>query len=921
MFLYKTISIFSITVLFLLFFSCKNKQAEQTSRIADTTKINTWKKNYDSLYTSYRSSKKNTLLIQAGISADSILNYESTALNDSIYFYAFCDVLFYRAINLNDLGYFVKSQGLFTKYIHLYREKKLTQPKKIAYAQFTVANIYSRYGDYKKAALFLQQASDYYATIKDTDKIASSLLNLSIPLKELRNYSEAEKSLNQIFQLNSASEKRKAKAYIELADIGVRQQNTSEATQQIQKAKQILSDIPNDMAITETYAQLYSIEGNLEMANNNPQKALISYTQSLDSAKKSSAQDLRNREIGKTYIAIGKALEQLHLSDSAVTFYTKALYTVVDVDTLNKFSLPQAKDIYAENTIAEALYARADCIIGRGMQNIAELQNAVSCYQLAFATESKLLNAFSYDESRLYMVGETRKQTEKAIAVCYQLYTKTNEVSWANAAFLFAEHNKAFVLQESVRRNTAAALFLQHDPVYEKMQQLQSNLALTEIALGKQYFSATPDTALLQSLTTAKQKAEEELLLAENNIRIKNPQYNNWLNEEVALPAEDIINKTISGNTAMVEYFTGDAALYVFSAANNKPLHFYKLADSAKNSATDFLHFFANQNLILNNPVQYAAVAHTLYQSILAPCLPEECTSLLIIPDGFTAYIPFDALITDTTASTNIAAFSFLIKQQQIYYAFSCKTLLAQSQIKSSTTDNSLVAFAPVFANKERGLSSLLHSNEELDAIKQWYPQGKFFSGNNATLKEFENNCSNASIIHLATHASPGNDSLPARFELFDSSIYINSIYAKKINAVLVVLSGCETGTGALNKSEGLMSLARGFSYAGTKNVIASLWQTEDNSASAIFKNFYSNLATVNFSAALRKAKLDFLNNASVSAASPYYWSGYIYIGAPNESLPAPSFNKLKWLAALTSLALITAYFIFIRRRRQQSIR
>jgi len=118
-----------------------------------------------------------------------------------------------------------------------------------------------------------------------------------------------------------------------------------------------------------------------------------------------------------------------------------------------------------------------------------------------------------------------------------------------------------------------------------------------------------------------------------------------------------------------------------------------------------------------------------------------------------------------------------------------------------------------------------------------------------------------------------------------------------------------------------LMSLARGFSYAGTKNVIASLWQTEDNSASAIFKNFYSNLATVNFSAALRKAKLDFLNNTSVSAASPYYWSGYIYIGAPNESLPAPSFNKLKWLAALTSLALITAYFIFIRRRRQQSIR
>lgn len=899
----------------IFFISCKADKNPAKETLVDPVRIISLKQHYDSLYKNYRSSKNRNTLIQAGLFADSLLQYNYTLLNDTGLLSKYLDVLFYRAVNLNDLNYFVTSASLFTKYISIQNKSGAQIQKKIAYAQKSLGNIYSRFGDYKKAELLLQQSLNYYNTIKDTVEISSCTINLSIPLKELRQYKEASEKLRQLLSLPTAAAKRKAYACTELADIEVRRQNIAAAALQIQQAQQLLAHIPNDNSITSIYADLFNIEGDIEMANKHPQQAFVYYQQSLDSAKKSSAQHVRSREIGKIYIAMGKALEQLNLSDSALSYYTKALYTVTDVDTLNKFSLPQTKDIYAENTIAEALYARADCIIKTNMQDTPALQNAVRCYQLAFATERKLLNAFSYDESRLYMVEQTRQQTEKAIAVCYLLYKKTNDVHWANTAFLFAEHNKAFVLEESIRRNTAAALFLQDDSSYKKMQELQSTLALAEIELGKQHFSANPDSTLLQSLTASQQKAEEELLAVENNIRVKNPQYTDWLNEETTLTAEEIINKTIVNNTGMVEYFNGDSSLYAFSTVKNKPLAFYKLADSIKDITTDFLHFFSTQNLILNNPAQYATVAHTLYRSLLGPCLPADCSSLLIIPDGFINYIPFDALLTTRTSSTNIVSFPFLITQQEIFYAFSCKTLIAQSQIKNSNEVNSLVAFAPVFAGKERGLASLAHSNEELDAIKQWYPNGKFFSGNSATVKQFDENCSKPAIIHLATHASPGNDTLPARIELYDSAMYTNSIYAKKIPAQLVVLSGCETGTGLLNKSEGLMSLARGFSYAGTKNVIASLWQTEDNSSATIFKNFYRNLSSTHFSSALRHAKLDFMKSGAVTSASPYYWSGYIYIGSPEEMIPS-THNKTKWLAAVTSLFLIAVYFIFLRRRR-----
>jgi len=909
----------SIIFLFLAFTalsSCSDKKESAVSAIIDTTVLTRQVGSYNYFYNLYSGSNDISYLKPAGIVADSILSLPFVQL-DTISQKKYLSVLFSRAADLNDLKNFIKSRDRFEEYVFLYGELSLSQQDLLYYAQMNLANIYTRYGEHKKASLLLYQSLKFYRQKKNVENTASVILNLSIALKELQQYDEAKGTLLEIFDLSSLSAKKKGRAYTELADIYNRLNKIPEAALQIKRAKQFLIDAPYATDITEPYAILYKIEGNLHMANGDPASALKAYRQSVDSTKASSGQNQRNRELGKIYIAMGKALEQLHFSDSALSYYNRALYTVTTVDTLDNLSLPQQKDIYAENTIAEALYARADCIIARGMDNTTELQNAVQSYKLAFETEKKLLDAFSYDESRLQMLAETRKQTEKAIAVCYRLYERTKEQRWANEAFLFAEHNKAFVLAESVRRNTASSLFLEKDTLYKKIQSLRNNLAVTEIELNQKRFSVSPDTASIKTLSVGKQKAEEELLAAENNIRIKNPQYNDWMTNEVSLPAEEIINKTLFPGTAFIEYFTGDSAVYAFTGAKDQPPAFHKLPANTKKITGDLLHFFSDQNLILNDPVKYAVAANTLYNSILGPYLSQKGSSLLIIPDGFIGYIPFDALLTGPAVSTNISSFPFLIKQQETYYAFSCKTLLAQAQNKNSSTGNSIAAFAPVFAGRERGISPLLHSNEELEAIKQRYPGGKFYMGNGATLKQFEENAVNTGIMHLATHASSGNDSVVAGIEFYDSALYLNRIYTLPLKARLVVLSGCETGSGAINKTEGLMSLARAFSYAGTRNVIGSLWQTEDNTSSEIFKNFYSNLSGNDFSTALYKAKLSVINNSTVASASPYYWSGYIYIGSPGENINQRSSAKLKLIGVLAVLAIITAYFFFRIKRRK----
>ena len=916
MFFFKNIHLLLFTIQVLLYSSCSNNKTVAIAATADTTKINQWKRNYYSLYDSFARTKENVFLQKGGNYADSILLYEGQLLKDSSGQNKFFDILFSRALDLYDLNFFVKSRELLDRYLFLYPQYKFAKPEMLAYAQKTLANIYSRYGDYKKSALLLEQSISHYMASGQEEEIASCNINIAIYLKEFRKYDQAVQVLNKNFVLKKIRPKRKAKSCIELADIYTRQRKLSEAGLQIEKARHLLDTSPSEGDFPAIYALLFEIQGNWLLASHKPAEALKAYQQSYDSSK-IIEQNLRNRETGKLFIAMGNALEELHQYDSAMQLYNRALYHVTDIDTLNKLSLPLPKDIYAENTIAEVLYARANCIIKQQTENEQELENAVLCFKLAFETEKKLLNAFSYDESRMFMLEQTRLQTEKAITLCHRLYQKTKNTHWADEAFLFAENNKAFVLSESIRRNTAASLFLQNDSAYQKIQALQNNLAWIEIELGKFRFSGEADTALIQSFTQNKQNTEVELLAAENNIRLKNPQYSNRLAAERNLTAEEMLSKTMKGENRLVEYFTGDSASYVFSKEKTKALGFYKLPADLKNSTNDFLYFFTDRNLILQNPAGYAAAANKLYQSLLGPYTTKSNSPMLVVPDGFISFIPFDALLTGSTTSTDIASFPFLIKQQETYYAFSCNTLLEQQAHTNSGEKNSLSAFAPVFANKERGLTPLLHSAGEIDATKESYPKGLFYKAGTATLHEFISNSSNTGIMHLATHAGSGDSTAFAGIEFYDSTLYLNRIYSMQLKARLVVLSGCETGTGAVNKTEGLMSLARGFSYAGTKNVIGSLWQTEDRTSAMIFKNFYSNLADDNFSTALHKAKLAVIGNSSVASASPYFWSGYIYIGAPDEGLGNKDSFKLKLiLFAGGAVLLLLIYFLYKNRRK-----
>jgi CHAT domain-containing protein/tetratricopeptide (TPR) repeat protein len=113
-----------------------------------------------------------------------------------------------------------------------------------------------------------------------------------------------------------------------------------------------------------------------------------------------------------------------------------------------------------------------------------------------------------------------------------------------------------------------------------------------------------------------------------------------------------------------------------------------------------------------------------------------------------------------------------------------------------------------------------------------------------------------------------------------DGFLRLHEIYNLRLQADLVVLGGCRTGLGKEIKGEGVMSLTRGFMYAGAPRVIVSAWEVQDRPSATLMVKFYRGLLgpkKLSAAAALRAAQIEMLRDKQFAA--PYFWAGFTLQG------------------------------------------
>jgi tetratricopeptide (TPR) repeat protein len=185
-------------------------------------------------------------------------------------------------------------------------------------------------------------------------------------------------------------------------------------------------------------------------------------------------------------------------------------------------------------------------------------------------------------------------------------------------------------------------------------------------------------------------------------------------------------------------------------------------------------------------------------------------------------------------------------------------------------------------------------------------------------------------IVHFATHGI-FNDERPELSGLVLSRVdergrrregflRTDDIYNLHLNADLVVLSACRTGLGHNVNGEGILGITRAFMYAGSRNIVASLWKVNDEATAELMGRFYHAMFRKGLSpsAALRDAKEQMWRQERWR--SPYFWAAFVMQGEGTQQLPAVADVHgrafLPRAATLPALAAVLLILRLVRRRK-----
>jgi len=198
-------------------------------------------------------------------------------------------------------------------------------------------------------------------------------------------------------------------------------------------------------------------------------------------------------------------------------------------------------------------------------------------------------------------------------------------------------------------------------------------------------------------------------------------------------------------------------------------------------------------------------------------------------------------------------------------------------------------------STRELGLTRfdrLVLSRREADLIAALASRGQLlkavdFAASRATATSPE--LGQYRILHFATHSLLNNQQPELSGIVLslvdeqgwpqDGFLRLYEIYNLKLEADLVVLSACQTALGKEIKGEGLVGLTRGFMYAGTPRVVASLWKVSDEATAELMKRFYQKMLREGLrpAAALRAAQVSMSKEKPWAPA--YFWAGFVLQG------------------------------------------
>ena len=611
----------------------------------------------------------------------------------------------------------------------------------------------------------------------------------------------------------------------------------------------------------------------------NSKRAVFCYTEGIKFAKK--AND--SYQLAGLYNNLGSIYSHQKQYNAALRYYQSGLNVLplnfTDTSVQNNPS-PEALKLVANDYFVFTLLAnKGECFLELYKAGNAKsgLNDALKAYKAADALVDQMRWKQFGEQSKLYWRGRTKKMYERAIESCYLLNDGSN-------AYYFFEKSRAVLLNDKLNELGAKKFISEEDRRTE--QQLRVKV-LT--ATGSQLLAAQDEW---EGFIKALEK--------------KYPAYYQYKYENAVQPLQSLREKLGKDSQSLVEYFTGDSAIYVLFISPKQITITQTSFPGYANATADFLSICSDKNALNKDYNRYRGVAYQLYRHLFKP-LNVPKGRVIISPDD--AFIPFEALVNDSLAG------NYLLNDYAFSYTYSAGFLMKKNE-NGGNARKYFLGIAPVLYSAHLKQQRLNGSIESLRDIQQNFQSTIVLSGRDASKEAFLDRFTNFTVVQLYSHADADSIGREPVLYMADSIINLSEIQSlENVGTEMIVLSACRTGIGKNIRGEGVFSLARGFAAIGIPATITTLWQVQDKATYQITESFYKYLSQgLPKDVALQKAKLDFIGSGDKANELPYYWAPAIVLGKANELVEDRHNRNFPLIMGAIALVLFVLFIVLSRK-------
>ncbi len=810
----------------------------------------------------------------------------------------------------SDLGDYDRSLEYFKTSLMLRRKRGEFSPG-ISTSYNNIGSIYKYRGDYDLALAYYRRSIEVIKRL-----YGDNHPDLVLRYKNMGEVYETEGMVDTaLYYYNKA---------LELDLAGNREENAGQASiylnrgiafEKLNELKKAKNDFSEGSRITKqllgddnlSTANFYSALSSVLLTEHKKDSALLLQRKSVRIKEKYYPE--KHPVLASIYRETGELYEKLGLSDSARYSYLRSLSSNYPESSLHEQL--NTSVILDENefalTIIDICRLNFEDYEKTGDKNL--LVEITKHYENLKKIVNISISDYALEETKINLLNKLAEHTAIAVEAATILFKSTGDPVYYYKALEFSELNKSSILQNLIYRYRTAGESGVTERLLRKKKDLHGHIGYLQLKLQKPGADTvyTPVKKIRNTIDSLM------LVLREVNDTINISAVQSSASYMMSgRELFDEIRSRLTDNDALISYYLTDSSLYKFVITRDTSV-ILKNAFSEKN------YLYALTDKYLSSLRKYEreklpALNSELYEILFGDLeiLIKSKEKLVIVPDKYLFSLPLETLcstMATTSEFTDFSKFDYLIKNHEFVYHYSIGLWCTDSS-GAGKTDDGFIAFAPVFSGQvnsdrvktsspfRKSFSELPYSLTEADSLRNMFESRGFntrvFTFSDATEENLKNSIGRFSYIHIATHSivDKRNPEHSGLVLLPDNSVsvdtlsesgndgilYARDLYPLDINADLVVLSGCETGTGKLEEGEGIIGLIRGFLLAGARNVIFSFWKVGDKNTLLFMNDFYKYfLNGISYSQAVKNAKTELINNDETSY--PLFWGGFGLIG------------------------------------------